>query len=359
MKAHSYALRAVVFGVAVFIFGCAQTTESPPDVPESPESAYSVVEVRQGQIERLDPRLDAIVDTTATLEVLEEGFAWSEGPVWVPAQQHVLFTDIPNNTVYAWSEEDGLRVFLRPAGYNLDDPFGGELGANGLLLDSEGRLVLCNHGLRAVTRLNENFTHTILVDRYEGKRLNSPNDAVFKSNGDLYFTDPSYGLEGVNESVHKELDFNGVYRLASDGELTLLTDQMTNPNGIAFSPDESVLYVAQSDGNDPIWRAFDVTEDGLLTNSRVFFDATSLREEGRRGSQDGMAVDQNGNIYATGPGGVLIFDPDGTHLGSIFTGEATANCTFGEDGSTLYITADMYLMRIRLQTRGLGFPADT
>ena len=323
---------------------------------EIPEKAYSAVETRSGAVERLDSRLDAILDTTAVLEVIAEGFEWAEGPLWVPAENHLLFSDIPKNTIHTWSEQDGLGVYLRPAGYNRDDPYGKELGTNGLLLDSEGRLVMCNHGFRAITRLDsENYTHTVLADRYDGKRLNSPNDAVFKSNGDLYFTDPSYGLEGVNQSVHKEIDFNGVYRLTPDGEVTLLTSEMTNPNGIGFSPDESVLYVAQSDGSDPIWRAFDVAEDGSLSNSRVFFDASALREAGRRGSQDGLAVDQEGNIFATGPGGVLVFSPDGTHLGSIFTGEATANCAFGDDGSTLYITADMYLMRIRVKTRGVGF----
>ena len=323
--------------------------------PEIPEMAFSAMESRSGAIEKLDDRLDAILDINAELEVLADGFEWTEGPVWVAKENHLLFSDIPNNTIHSWSEEHGLDVFLRPAGYNLDNPFGMELGTNGLLLDTEGRLVMCNHGLRAVTRLNANYTHTLLADRHEGRRLNSPNDGVFKSNGDLYFTDPSYGLEGVNESVHKEIPYNGVYKLSREGEVTLLTTEMTNPNGIGFSPDESVLYVAQSDGDAALWRAFDVREDGLLSNGRVFFDATAFLAEGRKGLPDGMAIDQEGNIFATGPGGVLVFAPDGSHLGTIMTGEATANCSFGDDGSTLYITADMYLMRIRIKTRGLGF----
>ena len=325
---------------------------------ETPGTAFSAVEIRQGSIERLDASLDAIIDTTTALEVLAEGFEWSEGPVWRKDGNYLLFSDIPRNTIYQWSESEGLEVFLRPAGYNRDDPFGREMGTNGLLIDNEGRLVMCNHGFRGITRLNEdNHTHTVLADRFNGKRLNSPNDAIFKSNGDLYFTDPSYGLEGVNQSVHKELDFNGVYRLTPDGEVSLLTREMTNPNGIGFSPDESTLYVAQSDGEMPIWKAFDVNEDGTLSNSRIFFDASALRDAGRRGSQDGLAVDQEGNIFATGPGGVLIFSPDGRHLGSILTGQATANCAFGDDGKTLYITADMFLMRVRVKTTGLGFDA--
>ena len=333
----------------VCVLGACKETSSLPTV------AYSAIESRTGTIEKLDERLDMIIDLDTPLEILAEGFEWTEGPLWVQEEGHLLFSDIPNNTIHTWNEQGGLGVFLRPAGYNKDNPFGNELGTNGLLLDNEGRLVMCNHGLRALTRLNDNYTHTILADKYEGRRLNSPNDGIYKSNGDLYFTDPSYGLEGINNSIHKEIPYNGVYRLTPEGDVTLLTTDLTNPNGIGFSPDESVLYVAQSDPEAPIWRAFDVNEDGSLANSHLFFDATTHLQEGGKGLPDGLAVDQMGNIYATGPGGVLIFDPDGTHLGTIQTGEATANCAFGDDGSTLYITADMYLMRIRLKTTGLGF----
>ncbi len=336
--------------VTLFLFsGCS----SSPPLPE-PEVAY--LETRTDAVEQIDAGLAAIIDTATPLEVLADGFEWTEGPVWVKEKNHLLFSDIPRNTIHKWSEDGGLQVFLRPAGYNRDDPQGAELGTNGLLLDNEGRLVMCNHGLRAVTRLDDfNHTHTILADRYDGKRLNSPNDAVYKSNGDLYFTDPSYGLKGVNESPFKEIPFNGVYRLNTAGEVDLLTTEMTNPNGIGFSPDESVLYVAQSDGNAPVLRAFDVQDDGTLSEGRLFYDATAQQTAGGKGLPDGMAIDQQGNVFATGPGGVLILSPEGKHLGTIKTGEATANCAFGDDGSTLYITADMFLMRIRVKTRGLGF----
>lgn len=343
-------LKSCVFLCCAII--CLAGCQEPVDIPSE---AFSAMESRNDAIEKLDDRLDAIIDLDASLEVLADGFEWTEGPLWIPDQGQLLFSDIPNNTIHSWSEEAGLGVFLRPAGYNQDDPFGKELGTNGLLLNEDGQLVMCNHGLRAVTRLNDNFTHSILADMHEGRRLNSPNDGVFKSNGDLYFTDPSYGLEGVNNSVHKEIPYNGVYRLTPEGEVSLLTTDLTNPNGIGFSPDESVLYVAQSDPEAPIWRAFDVNEDGSLSGSRLFFDATAHRQAGGKGLPDGLAVDQSGNIFATGPGGVLIFAPDGTHLGTINTGEATANCAFGDDGSTLYITADMFLMRIRVKTTGLGF----
>jgi gluconolactonase len=201
----------------------------------------------------------------------------------------------------------------------------------------------------------EKFIKIVLADRYQGLRLNSPNDAALKSNGDLYFTDPPYGLKGLNQSPKKELDFNGVYRLSRDGELSLLIKDIPFPNGIAFSPDEQILYVANSGSQDPYWMAFDVLENGALNNGRIFYDAKEWKAQGRRGSPDGMTIDIEGNIYATGPGGVHIFTPQGEHLGTIATGQATANCTFGQDGSVLFMTADSLLCRIKLNTRGIGF----
>ncbi|HID77136.1 MAG TPA: SMP-30/gluconolactonase/LRE family protein [Planctomycetaceae bacterium] len=307
-----------------------------------------------GKIERLDPRFDRLIARDAVLEKLAEGFEWAEGPVWVAKGQFLLFSDIPNNAVMKWKEGEGLSVFLKPSGYTGSAPRGGEMGSNGLLLDPSGRLVLCQHGNRCVARLEKDGRFTVLADRYRGRRLNSPNDAVFKSNGDLYFTDPPYGLVGKDRERLGELGFCGVYRLSADGRLTLLTDQMTRPNGIAFSPDEKTLYVAQSDPKRAVWMAFDVTDEGLIENPRVFFDATA-RVGKMPGLPDGMAVDQAGNLFATGPGGVNVFSPDGTLLGRINPGVATANCCFGNDGSVLYITADMYLCRIKTKTKGLGF----
>ena len=261
--------------------------------------------------------------------------------------------------VHAYVEQEGREgeaasVFLKPSGYTGTSSRGGEPGSNGLVLDSVGRLVLCQHGDRRVVRVEKDGRWTTLVDRYKGKRLNSPNDAVFKSNGDLYFTDPPYGLQGEDRKTLGELGFCGVYRLATDNRLTLLTDQMTRPNGIAFSPDEKTLYVANSDPKRAVWMAFDVTDDGLIAHGRVLYDATAWVGK-RKGLPDGMTVDRSGNLFATGPGGVNVFAPDGTFLGRIDPGEATANCTFGDDGSTLYVTADMVLCRIKSNTKGLGF----
>lgn len=319
-----------------------------------------------GTIERDDPRLDRLVPKEATIEKLAEGFNWSEGPVWVPRGGYLLFSDVPENTVFKWEEGGGISVFLKPSGYTGDAPRGGEPGSNGLTLDPSGRLVLCQHGDRRVARLDamlgpggpptgDDKKFTTLADRYMGKRFNSPNDAAYKSNGDLYFTDPPYGLLKLNNDPAKELYHNGVYRLSKGGELTLLVKEMSFPNGIAFSPDEKTLYVANSDPQKAIWMAFPVQDDGTLGEGRVFFDATPWAKAMKKGLPDGMKVDRAGNLFATGPGGVHIFSPEGVHLGCFNTGEATANCGWGDDGSTLYITADMFLARVRTTTKGPSF----
>ncbi len=312
-----------------------------------------------GTIHRVDPSIDKLIPKDAVIEKLAEGFEWTEGPVWISSGKYLLFSDIPSNTIYKWKEGEGVSVFLRPAGYTGENPPGLELGTNGLALDAKGMLTMCDHGNRNVSQLNEkNFTRKILAGTYQGKHFNSPNDLVFKSNGDIYFTDPPYGLKGQNQDPNKELEVNGVYRVTPSGEVTLLARDFTFPNGIAFSPDEKTLYVAQSDPNKAVWMAFEVLADGTLGKSRIFFDATPWAKAGKKGLPDGLAVDQSGNLFATGPGGVIVFNPQGKHLGTVDTGEATANCKFGDDGSTLYITADMYLCRIKLSTRGLGFKAN-
>jgi gluconolactonase len=320
-------------------------------VAEQDKKKYPII----GTVERVDPRFDKLVPLrVAVLEKLADGFKWTEGPVWVKDGGYLLFSDIPNNVVNKWKEGEGVTPFLKPSGYTGKKPRGGEPGSNGLLLDPEGRLVLCEHGDRRVTRIEKDGKKTVLADRYDGKRFNSPNDAVFKSNGDLYFTDPPYGLEKQWNDPARELDFCGVYRLSKDGKVTLLTQEMSRPNGIAFSLDEKTLYVANSDPKKAVWMAFDVKADGTLGPGRVFFDATKWVGQ-RKGLPDGMKIDQHGNLFATGPGGVLVFAPDGAYLGRIDPGQPTANCAFGDDGSTLYVTSNQYLCRIRLSTKGKGF----
>ena len=310
-----------------------------------------------GVIERKDPAFDAIIPKEATLEIIAGGFDWSEGPVWVTEKDggHLLFSDIPKNMIWKWSAKDGLKEFLKPSGYTGTEKFTGkEPGSNGLALDKQGKLILCQHGDRRLSRLVDGKFVT-LVDKFEGKRLNSPNDLTFKKNGDIYFTDPPYGLPDQMKDKGKELDFQGVYRLTPKGELTLLTKEMTRPNGIAYSPDEKTLYVANSDPDSAIWKAFPVKEDGTLDAGKVFFDTTQLVKEKKPGLPDGMKVDRAGNIFATGPGGVFVFDKTGKHLGTLATGVPTANVGFGDDGSTLYITADKNLVRVKTTTKGQGF----
>ena len=307
-----------------------------------------------GTIERVDARFDPLIPRDAALEKLAAGFQWSEGPVWVRDGGYLLFSDIPNNAVMKWQEGQGISVFLKPSGYTGAAPRGGESGSNGLTLDGAGRLILCQHGDRRVVRREKDGRWTVLADRYEGKRFNSPNDCAFKSNGDLYFTDPPYGLPKGADDPGRELDFCGVYRLSADGKLTLLVNDMTRPNGIAFSPDEKTLYVSQSDPQKAVWMAFSVRDDGTLDRGRIFFDATGWTKT-RKGLPDGLKVDKAGDLFATGPGGVNVFSPDGTFLGRINTGEPTANCCFAEDGSVLYVTANKYLCRIKTRTKGCGF----
>lgn len=306
-----------------------------------------------GRIERFDPAFDKLVAPDTKIEKLAEGFTWSEGPVWMNGE--LIFSDVPENIAYRW--KPGMtkaEVFLQPSGLLTPQPGFREPGCNGLTRDAQGRLLLCQHGERRVARY-EDGKFTSLADRYEGKRFNSPNDLVVKKNGDIYFTDPSYGLEGINQSPLKELPFNGVYRVTPDGAVTLLTKALTFPNGIAFSPDEKILYVGVSDSKATRVVAYDLKADGAITNERTFFDAQPLLKAGDKGLVDGLKIDRDGNLWSSGPGGILVISPAGKLIGRLNTGVPTANCTWGEDGSTLYITADMFLLRVRTKTKGAGW----
>jgi gluconolactonase len=308
-----------------------------------------------GKIVRLDPRLDRLIAPGAVLEKIAGGFSWVEGPVWDRKGGYLLFSDIPQNAVFKWQDGVGVSLFLKPSGYTGPEPFAGrEPGSNGLAIDPSGRLVLCEHGDRRIGRLEKDGRKTTLADHFAGKRLNSPNDPVFKSTGDLYFTDPPFGLPKAFEDPRKELNFSGVYRLSADGRLTLVIKDLKAPNGIAFSPSEKTLYVSNADPADPVWIAYEVQEDGTVANGRVFFDATPWVKTAK-GGPDGMKVDRNGNLFAAGPGGIYVVAPDGVLLGTIETGGATSNCAWGNDGSVLYITADTAIYRIKLNTTGAGF----
>ena len=310
-----------------------------------------------GSVERLHPDIDALISPSASIEVLAKGFKWSEGPVWIPngdgglPPQSLLFSDIPNNRIHCWNTQSGLSVFLEPAGFTGPASYGKERGSNGLALDTEGRLLCCEHGDRRISVLEKNGGKRTLADAWDGNRFNSPNDLAVHASGAIYFTDPPYGLPDGFNDARREIDFCGVFRIQPNGNVDLLCKTMTRPNGIAFSPDQKKLYVAQSDPDAPILKVFNVSENGMLDAGKTFFDATTLSVT-RKGNPDGLAVDTKGNLFATGPGGVLVIAADGTHLGTILTGQKTANCCFGEDGRSLFMTADMLLCRIQLTTSG-------
>ena len=336
------AVMAGILAVASFV-----TSVSAQPQPPRPLQKIAII--------RLDPRFDKLVPRNVNVERIVSGRKWVEGPVWNRKEGYLLFSDIPVNSVIKWQESKGTSVFLTPSGYSGKAPFeGAEPGSNGLAFDPEGRLVLAEHGDRRIARLDKSGKLTTLVDRFQGKRINSPNDVVFRSNGDLYFTDPPFGLPKSFNDPRKELPFQGVYKYAKDGKLALLTKDIKAPNGIAFSPDEKKLYISNADPGNAVWLVFDVNADGGIGNGRVLFNATEWTKT-KPGVPDGMKVDREGNIFGAGPGGIHVFSPDGQHLGSIETGVPTGNLAWGEDGSTLFITSNTNVFRLRLTTKGAGF----
>ncbi len=317
------------------------------------------------QIEKLSPVLDALISPGAKLEKLATGFKWTEGPVWM-SSGYLLFAEIPSNSIRKWSPQGGVSIFLQPSGYKGTAPYGGpEPGSNGMTLDPQGRLTVAGHAQRDVWRLESMDPHgqiTVLADSYQGKKLNSPNDLVYKKDGTLYFTDPPYGFRTQSDTdPEKQLRVNGVYRLPNaagvkpgaqpdNSRLELLISDLPRPNGIAFSPDEKTLYVDNSEPKK-VWMRYDVQPDGSVKNGKLFFDATS---DTRPGAPDGMKIDTEGNVYSTGPGGIWIFSPEGKHLGTIDMPEKAGNLAWGDaDWKSLYIAASSSIYRIRMNTAGI------
>lgn len=337
-------MKHIVIGILALLSGACVTMPPTPSFPTV------------GSVHRESAGLDALIPPGARIERLAEGFGWSEGPVWISEGRYLLLSDVPGNRMHRWSERDGLSVFLEPSGYSgpPTDIFR-EPGSNGLIRGPGNTILLADHGNRAVARLDlRTKAKTLLATHYQGKRFNSPNDLALAADGSIYFTDPPYGLEKLNESPHKELPFNGVYRLRPTGEVDLLDDSLTFPNGIILSPNGRTLYVAVSDPDRAIIHAYDVAADGGVSGKRTFADMTALVNQGLKGLPDGMAVDRAGNLFATGPGGVHVFSPAGVRLGRIDTGTAIANCAFGEDGRTLFLASHSFLARIRTSTSGIG-----
>jgi gluconolactonase len=305
-----------------------------------------------GTIERFDPAFDSIVSRDAKAEIISEGTDWCEGPVWVEKYKMLLFSDVPRDTVYKWTEEKGKEVYLSPSGYTDPTPRGGEMGSNGLTLDKNENLVLCQCGNRQMARMDAPLDkptpkYVSLANNYNGKKFNSPNDVVFNSTGELFFTDPPYGLEKQMDDPKKEIPFQGVYKVKTNGQVVLLTDTLTRPNGIAFLPGEKQLIVANSDPDKPNWYIFDVNGDSL-TDPRIFFSAAGYDKK-LKGLPDGFKVDKNGNVFATGPGGVYFFNKDGKLLGKLNVENATSNIALSPDEKTIYITNDMYVLRLKMR----------
>lgn len=307
-----------------------------------------------GRIVREDPALDRLIAPDAVIERLAEGFTWSEGPVWISEGGYLLFSDVPQNRIHRWSACDGASVFMSPSGYDGPDASGfREPGSNGLIAGPAGSILMADHGNRAIARVDlATKAKTLLATRYQGRRFNSPNDLVQAADGAIFFTDPPYGLKDMGRSPLKELPFNGVYRLDPDGEVTLLEDGLTFPNGVALSPDQRTLYVTVSDPARAVIMAFDLSTAGRTSGGRIFRDFTPMVGAAAPGLPDGLAVDAQGHLFVTGPGGVHILTPDGRSLGRIDTGTAAANCKFGEGGRTLFITSGPFVAKLQTLTRG-------
>ncbi len=306
-----------------------------------------------GNIERIDESINEIISPKAKAEIIAEGFDWSEGPLWIEKNNMLLFSDIPRNAIYKWTEKNGAELYLKPAGYTGSVQRGGETGSNGLILDKNNKLVLCQHGDRRMARMDAPINNPLpkfitIADGWQNKKLNSPNDAVFNSKGELFFTDPPYGLEkGMNDPL-KEIPFQGVFKVNISGEVKLVTDTLSRPNGIAFFPGENTFIVANSDGNKPNWYAFDINRNNEVINGRIFYSAEGY-DKSLKGGNDGLKIDRNGNVFATGPGGIWIFNSQGKLLGKLRLNEAASNCALSADEKTLYITNDMYIVRFKMR----------
>jgi gluconolactonase len=342
MKKFSTTLSALL--LALGTAACAATLPAP-------------VKIEEAKIDRWDPAMDAIVPQDWKIEKLAEGFGWAEGPIWVKNGGYLLFTDVPGNKMWKWSEKGGLEKFLDPSGAANPDPLiWREAGANGLTLDGKGDVLLADTGNRGIQRLNlETKQKSPVAMAFEGKKFASPNDVTRMSNGVLFFTDPPYGYKKFDEAEQIEIKFNGVYRRGTNGKVTAIERELYRPNGVALSPDEKTLYVTQSEPTKAIINAYTLDKDGNVTGKKLFADLTDLVSDAAPGLPDGLTVAADGTVFTSGPGGILVISKEGKRLGRISDGRPTANCKFGGDGKTLYLTSKDMIARIRLNVSGIGF----
>ncbi|HEV8442943.1 MAG TPA: SMP-30/gluconolactonase/LRE family protein [Steroidobacteraceae bacterium] len=319
--------------------------------------ALTPTKIADARIDRWDPALDAIVPKDWKIEKLAQGFGWAEGPLWIKSGNYLMFTDVPGNKMYKWSAKGGLEKFLDPSGAaSYDTAVWREAGANGLTTLDAHAILLADSGNRGIQKLDlTTKKKTPVAMTFEGKKFSSPNDVIRMKNGVIFFSDPPYGFKKFDDAPQKEIAFNGVYRVGKDGKVTVIEKELTRPNGVALSPDESILYVAQSEGTKAIINAYSLDKDGNVTGKKLFLDVTDLVRPDAPGAPDGLTVAADGTVFTSGPGGILVISKDGKRLGRIWDGKQTANCKFGDDGKTLYLTSSDFIARIRLNIRGAGF----
>lgn len=304
-------------------------------------------------IKQIDPEFSSIVSKTAKAEILADGFLWSEGPVWVEKHKMFIFSDVKKNLIYKWTKEKGKEVYLKPSGYTGTIPRGGELGSNGLGLNIKGQLVICQDGDRVVSIMDAPLDKPQakfikIAVNYKGKKFDSPNDLTFLSNGDIYFTDPPYGLEKNVDDPLKEAPYQGVYRISAGGKITLLTDTLTRPNGIAFFPGGKTILISNSDPAKAYWYAYDLDKNGLFINGRIFYSANAAAKTAA-GMPDGLKIDKKGHVFASGPGGIWVFNRAGKLLGKILVNDLVSNCSLSGDEKTLYVTSNHRVLKIEMR----------
>jgi gluconolactonase len=348
-------LSGATLGLGLVVIGacsaaaCAATATAPTKIePTKREDA---------RIDRWDPAMDAIVPKDWKIEKLAEGFGWAEGPIWVKSGGYLLFTDVPGNKMWKWSAKGGAEKFLDPSGaVSFDPAIWREAGANGLAIDGPDSILIADTGNRGIQRLDlRTRKKTPVAMTFEGKKFSSPNDVTKMKNGVIFFTDPPYGFKKFDDAPEKEIAFNGVYRAGADGKVTVIEKELTRPYGVALSPDQRTLYVAQSEGTKAIINAYTLDQAGNVTAKKLFHDTTDLVNDQSPGAPDGLTVAADGTVFTSAPGGVLVLSKDGKRLGRIWDGKQTANCKFGDDGKTLYMTSSNMLARIRLNIKGQGF----